>query len=85
MRPPMMEPTNLGLTMPCRSEIGMRIPLLAGAGGWVLPIQLKDAEMDDILAENELRNFMPNSCVGKEKFKKKRHALKMVRQKNPTP
>lgn len=52
------------------SEIGMRIPLLAGAGGRVLLAQLRDAEVDDILAENELKKFTPNSCVSKDKFKK---------------
>ena len=52
------------------SEIGMRIPLLAGAGGKVLLAQLPDAEVDDILSKNELQKFTPNSCVNKKKYKK---------------
>ena len=39
------------------SEIGMRIQLLAGAGGKVLLAQLSDAEVDDILSKNELNLF----------------------------
>jgi IclR family KDG regulon transcriptional repressor len=51
------------------SEIGMKIPLLAGAGGKVLLAQLSDAEVDDILAKNNLQKFTPNSCVNKKKYK----------------
>jgi IclR family KDG regulon transcriptional repressor len=51
------------------SEIGMKIPLLAGAGGKVLLAQLPDAEVDDILSKNELQKFTPNSCVKKKKYK----------------
>jgi IclR family KDG regulon transcriptional repressor len=51
------------------SEIGMKIPLLAGAGGKALLAQLPDAEVDDILAKNELKQFAPNSCVNKKRYK----------------
>jgi IclR family KDG regulon transcriptional repressor len=51
------------------SEIGMRIPLLAGAGGRVLLAQMSDAEVDDILSKNKLEKFTPNSCVNKNKYK----------------
>jgi IclR family KDG regulon transcriptional repressor len=51
------------------SEIGMRIPLFAGAGGKVLLAQLSDDEVDDILSKNELQKFTPNSCVNKKKYK----------------
>jgi IclR family KDG regulon transcriptional repressor len=51
------------------SEIGMKIPLLAGAGGKVLLAQLPDAEVDDILSKNELKEFTPNSCVNRKKYK----------------
>jgi IclR family KDG regulon transcriptional repressor len=51
------------------SEIGMKIPLLAGAGGKVLLAQLPDAEVDDILSKNELQKFTPNSCVNKKRYK----------------
>ena len=37
------------------SEIGMRIPLLAGAGGRVLLAQMPDDEVDDILSKNKIK------------------------------
>ena len=51
------------------SEIGMRIPLLAGAGGKALLAQLSDGEVDEILSKNELKRFTPFSCVSKRKYK----------------
>jgi IclR family KDG regulon transcriptional repressor len=51
------------------SEIGMRIPLLAGAAGKVLLAQMSDAEVDDILSRNKFEKFTPNSCVKKNKYK----------------
>ena len=51
------------------SEIGMRIPLLAGAGGRAFLSQLPDTEVDDILSKNDLIKFTPNACVNKEKYK----------------
>jgi len=50
------------------SEIGMRIPLLAGAGGKAFLSQLSDAEAGDILLTNKLKKFTPNSCVNKAKY-----------------
>jgi len=58
------------------SEIGMKIPLLAGAGGRVLLAQLGDDQVNDILAQNELKKFTPNSCVNKKKYKE---MIKQVR------
>lgn len=52
------------------SEVGMRLPLLAGAAGRVLLSQLSDEEVDDILVNNELKKFTPNSCVDKNKYRK---------------
>lgn len=51
------------------SEIGMRLPLLAGAGGKVLLSQLPDEEVDRILSQNTLKKFTRFSCVDKEKYK----------------
>lgn len=53
------------------SEVGMRIPLLAGAGGIVLFSQMADPEIDKILSQNKLRRFTRFSCVNKEKYKKR--------------
>ena len=52
------------------SEIGMKIPLLAGAGGRAFLAQLSDDEVDDILAKNDLVRFTPNACVNKKTYKK---------------
>lgn len=51
------------------SEVGMRLPLLAGASGKAILCQLSDDEIDRILAENEIKRFTPNTCVDKGKFK----------------
>ena len=51
------------------SEIGMRIPLLAGAGGRALLAQMSRAEVDDILSKTKLEKFTPNSCVNKNQYK----------------
>ena len=51
------------------SDTGMRIPLLAGAGGKVLLSQLSDAELEKILVENKLRKYTPASCVRKKRYK----------------
>jgi IclR family KDG regulon transcriptional repressor len=51
------------------SEIGMRIPLLAGAGGRALLAQMSSAEVNAILSKNKLEEFTPNSCVNKDKYK----------------
>ena len=51
------------------SEIGMQMPLLAGAGGKALLAQMTDTEVDDILSKNKLEKFTPNACVNKKKYK----------------
>ena len=52
------------------AEVGIRIPLLAGAGGKVLLSQLSDGEIDNILSENKLSKFTPFSCTQKGLYKK---------------
>ncbi len=56
--------------MKISSEVGMRMPLLAGAGGKALLAQLPDSELDRILAGNELRKFTPQTCVDKAEYRK---------------
>ena len=51
------------------SEVGMRIPLLAGAVGKALLSQLSDDEIDKILSKNELKKFTPFSCADKKQYK----------------
>jgi IclR family KDG regulon transcriptional repressor len=52
------------------SEIGMKLPLLAGAGGKALLSQLSDTEIEKILSQNKLKKFTRFSCVNREKYKK---------------
>ena len=69
MRAVIIDKADTAFDIKINSEIGMKIPLLAGAGGKVLLAQLSDAEVDDILSKNELKEFTPNSCVNKKKYK----------------
>ncbi len=59
------------------SEVGMRLPLLAGAGGKALLSQLSDQEIDRILSENKLRKFTPYTCTNKTKY---RESIMKVRE-----
>ncbi|MCP4625840.1 MAG: IclR family transcriptional regulator [bacterium] len=52
------------------SEIGMRLPLLAGAGGKALLSQLSDRKIDQILSTNSLKKFTVKTCIDKKRFKK---------------
>ncbi|UCE54579.1 MAG: IclR family transcriptional regulator [Desulfobacterales bacterium] len=69
MRAVIIDKADTAFDIKLYSEIGMRIPLLAGAGGRVLLAQLSEAEVDDILSKNKLEKFTPNSCVNKNKYK----------------
>jgi IclR family KDG regulon transcriptional repressor len=51
------------------SEIGMRLPLLAGAGGKALLSQLSDKVVDDILRKQKLIQFTSRACVDKKRYK----------------
>jgi IclR family KDG regulon transcriptional repressor len=52
------------------SEIGMRMPPLAGAGIKAMLSQLSDEEIDHILARAELKSFTPYSITNKAAYKK---------------
>ena len=52
------------------SEIGMRLPLTAGAGGKALLSQLSSEEIDRILSANPLKKFTAATSVNKRRFKK---------------
>ena len=51
------------------SEIGMQMPILAGAGIKAMLSQLSDEEIDGILARTELKKYTPNSIVDKAVYK----------------
>jgi IclR family KDG regulon transcriptional repressor len=50
-------------------EMGMRMPLLAGAGGKVLLSMLSDAELDGLLSENKPLGSPPNTCANLKECK----------------
>jgi DNA-binding IclR family transcriptional regulator len=52
------------------SEVGMRLPLLAGAGGKALLSHLSDSSLDRILSDNELKKFTPHTIVDVNDYKK---------------
>ncbi|UCD77511.1 MAG: IclR family transcriptional regulator [Desulfobacterales bacterium] len=52
------------------SEIGMRLPLTAGAGGKALLSQLSNQEIDRVLSANPLKKFTTGTCVNKRQFKR---------------
>ena len=59
------------------SEIGMRLPLLAGAGGKAMLSQMSDREIERILSKNGLQRYTRYTIVDKPKYKK---MLKGTRQ-----
>lgn len=50
------------------SEIGIRIPLLAGAHGQALLSLESDDEINELLSQNELKRFTRYSCMDKKKY-----------------
>ena len=52
------------------SEIGLKMPPLAGAGIKAMLSQLSDREIDRILSESELQRFTPHSITKKSHYKK---------------
>src|SRR5512136_760649 len=52
------------------SEIGMQMPILAGAGIKAMLSQLSDEEIDEILARTELKRYTPYSISDKADYKK---------------
>jgi IclR family KDG regulon transcriptional repressor len=51
------------------SEIGMQMPILAGAGIKAMLSQLPDQEIDEILARTELKKYTPYSIVDKAVYR----------------
>jgi len=69
MRAVILDKVNSTFDISVMSEVGMRLPLLAGAGGKALLSLLSDDEIDKILSRNELKKFTPFSCTDKREYK----------------
>ena len=52
------------------SEIGMQMPVLAGAGIKAMLSQLSDEQIDEILTRTELKRYTPYSIIDKAVYKK---------------
>jgi len=52
------------------SEIGMRLPLLAGAGGKAMLSRMSEKEIDRLLSKNGLQRYTRHTVVDKIKYKK---------------
>ena len=51
------------------SEIGMQMPVLAGAGIKAMLSQLPNEDIDEILARSELKKYTPHSIIDKALYK----------------
>lgn len=60
------------------SDVGMRLPLHAGASGMALLAQLPESELDEILARMPVEKFTPKTHVDKNELKR---AVLEVREK----
>jgi len=65
-----LDKVDMAYDIKISSEIGMRLPLTAGAGGKALLSQLANQEIDRILNANTLKKFTAKACVNKSQFKK---------------
>lgn len=65
-----LDKVDTALDIKISSEIGMRLPLLAGAGGRAILSQLSEDEINRILSKNGLRPFTRFTSVDKDKYKK---------------
>jgi IclR family KDG regulon transcriptional repressor len=68
MRAVILDKVDSPLDIKVSSDVGMRLPLLAGAHGKALLSQLSDAEIEKIMEAGELRRFTPYSCVDRGKY-----------------
>ena len=65
-----MDKVDTALDIKISSEIGMRLPLLAGAGGKAMLSRMSEQEIDRILSKNDLKRYTRHTVVDKIKYKK---------------
>ncbi len=73
-----MDKADSAYNIKLASEVGMRLPLFAGAGGLALLSQLSNKEIDEILSKNKLTRFTADSITDKRAYKA---AIQDVREK----
>lgn len=72
-----IDKADLAYDLKISTDIGMQMPLLAGAHGKAILSHLSERHIDRILANQELRQFTPNSIVDKTVYKKE---IQIVRE-----
>lgn len=65
----LIDKADANLDIKLSSEIGMKMPPLAGAGIKAMLSQLTDREIDRILSESDLKPFTPNSITKRSVYK----------------
>jgi IclR family KDG regulon transcriptional repressor len=70
MRAVILDKVDSAFDIKISSEVGMRIPLLAGAGGKALLSQIPDREIEKLLSSGRFTRFTPRTCIHKEKYKR---------------
>jgi IclR family KDG regulon transcriptional repressor len=60
------------------SEIGMRIPIYAGAAGKALLSQLSEEEIDEILSQNPPKQYTPLSIINAAEYKREVIAVRQT-------
>jgi DNA-binding IclR family transcriptional regulator len=66
----LIDKADSNLDIKLSSEIGMRMPPLAGAGIKAMLAQISDQEIDKILSESELKKFTPHSITKRFHYKR---------------
>ena len=66
----LIDKADLAYGVKVSSEIGMQMPVLAGAGIKAMLSQLSNEEIDEILARTELKRYTPYSITDKAVYKK---------------
>jgi DNA-binding IclR family transcriptional regulator len=65
----LIDKADLAYGLKVSSEIGMQMPILAGAGIKAMLSQLSNEEIDEILARTELKSYTPYSITDKAVYK----------------
>lgn len=65
----LIDKVDVAYRLKVSSEIGMQMPVLAGAGIKAMLAQLSDEQIDEILARTELKRYTPYSIADKAVYK----------------
>lgn len=72
-----MDKVDADIDIRVTAEVGMRLPLFAGAGGKALLSQLPDSQLERMLSDTTLTKFTPHTCMDMDLF---REAVLKVRE-----